>query len=185
MPEARHEFTAEEAAEVAVGWQRYSCDEMAATCTAFWHPTGVQSREGAHARCTGDRLHDATRQGRPDRRLLQLTRPGSRGGCRSRDSRERWSSPAAFALRLRRADAGGAPRRVGRPGRRPRPILIIGRRQLERVLRVYVRHHNERRPHRALGLRAPDKSTAALARGDPIVLAAAVRRRDLLAGLIP
>jgi transposase InsO family protein len=29
-------------------------------------------------------------------------------------------------------------------------ILILGHRQLERLFRVYVRHHNERRPHRAL-----------------------------------
>jgi len=38
-------------------------------------------------------------------------------------------------------------------------ILIIGRRHLERVLRVYVRHYNEHRPHRALGLVPPDRST--------------------------
>jgi putative transposase len=63
-------------------------------------------------------------------------------------------------------------------------ILILSRRQLDRVLRVYVRHHNERRPHRALDLRAPDQSTAVVTRGDPIVLAAAVRRRELLGGLI-
>src|SRR5207247_11483084 len=31
-------------------------------------------------------------------------------------------------------------------------ILFAGRRDLERVLRVYVRHYNEHRPHRALGL---------------------------------
>jgi transposase InsO family protein len=29
-------------------------------------------------------------------------------------------------------------------------LLIFSRRQLERVLRVYVRHYNEQRPHRAL-----------------------------------
>lgn len=50
---------------------------------------------------------------------------------------------------------------------------------------VYVRHFNEQRPHRALDLRAPDQSTAAAARGDPIALAVAVRRRDLLGGPIP
>jgi Integrase core domain/2TM domain len=31
-------------------------------------------------------------------------------------------------------------------------LLIVGRRQLEHVLRVYVRHYNHRRPHRALDL---------------------------------
>jgi transposase len=30
-------------------------------------------------------------------------------------------------------------------------ILVVGRRHLERVLGVYVRHYNEHRPHRALG----------------------------------
>jgi putative transposase len=29
-------------------------------------------------------------------------------------------------------------------------LLIFNRRQLERVLRVYVRHYNDHRPHRAL-----------------------------------
>jgi len=35
-------------------------------------------------------------------------------------------------------------------------MLILGRRQLEHVLRVYVRHFNQQRPHRALELRPPD-----------------------------
>jgi putative transposase len=34
-------------------------------------------------------------------------------------------------------------------------ILIVGRRQLEHVLRVYVDHCNSHRPHRALGLKPP------------------------------
>jgi putative transposase len=36
-------------------------------------------------------------------------------------------------------------------------LLILGRRQLEHVLRVYIRHFNEQRPHRALDLRPPDR----------------------------
>ena len=35
-------------------------------------------------------------------------------------------------------------------------LLIVGRRQLEHVLRVYVRHYNGQRPHRALDLQPPD-----------------------------
>jgi putative transposase len=61
-------------------------------------------------------------------------------------------------------------------------ILILGHRHLERVLRVYTRHYNEHRPHRALQLAPPDgdNSTA-----DAYTRArAAVRRRDLLGGLI-
>ncbi len=58
-------------------------------------------------------------------------------------------------------------------------ILIIGRRHLERVLRVYGSHYNEHRPHRALCLVPPDGR-------DPTPLAATqnLRRRDLLGGLI-
>ena len=63
-------------------------------------------------------------------------------------------------------------------------LLIFSRRQLKYVLRAYLRHYNERRPHRALDLRAPDLMTAPVARGDPIASAAAVRRRDLLGGLL-
>jgi transposase InsO family protein len=37
-------------------------------------------------------------------------------------------------------------------------LLVIGRRHLERVLREYVDHCNRERPHRALGLRAPEPS---------------------------
>lgn len=38
--------------------------------------------------------------------------------------------------------------------------LILGRRHLEHVLRVYRRHYNEHRPHRALHLRAPVERSA-------------------------
>jgi putative transposase len=65
-----------------------------------------------------------------------------------------------------------------------RLILIFSRQQLERVLRTYIGHYNERRPHRALDLLAPNPITLPVARGDPVASAAAVRRRDLLGGLI-
>ena len=35
-------------------------------------------------------------------------------------------------------------------------LLILNRRQLERVLRVYADHYNTQRPHRALDLQPPD-----------------------------
>jgi len=64
-------------------------------------------------------------------------------------------------------------------------VLIVGRRQLEHVLRVYVRHYNRGRPHRALDLQPPDPPTAVVAvRGDPVAALAGVQRRDLLGGLI-
>ena len=59
-------------------------------------------------------------------------------------------------------------------------LLIVGRRHLDRVLAVYVRHYNEHRPHRALGLVPPDPPAAVPA----AVLPIRARRRDLLGGLI-
>jgi transposase InsO family protein len=58
-------------------------------------------------------------------------------------------------------------------------ILILSRRHLEHVLRVYRRHYNEHRPHRALQLLPPNGR-------DPTRLSAPtdLRRRDLLGGLI-
>jgi putative transposase len=63
-------------------------------------------------------------------------------------------------------------------------LLILGRRQLEHVLRVYVKHYNGGRPHRALDLKAPDSRIRS-----PIATvvrphALQVNRRDLLGGLI-
>jgi putative transposase len=63
-------------------------------------------------------------------------------------------------------------------------LLIFNRRQLEHVLRVYVRHYNSQRPHRALELQAPEPLTLPSIRRDPAASAKAVRRRDLLGGLI-
>jgi transposase InsO family protein len=64
-------------------------------------------------------------------------------------------------------------------------LLILGRRQLEHVLRIYVQHYNGRRPHRALDLEPPDPTPAdAAARGDPPTPLTTLRRRDLLGGLI-
>ena len=58
-------------------------------------------------------------------------------------------------------------------------ILILGRRHLEQVLRIYCQHYNQHRPHRALRLLPPNGR-------DPTPLNATVRlhRRDLLGGLI-
>jgi putative transposase len=58
-------------------------------------------------------------------------------------------------------------------------ILILGRCHLEHVLRVYRRHYNEHRPHRALELLPPNarEPTRPNATNHP-------GRRDLLGGLI-
>ena len=61
-------------------------------------------------------------------------------------------------------------------------MLILGRRHLERVLRVYTNHYNRHRPHRAFYLAPPDGDGAT-----PVSHTAAtsgVRRQDVLGGLI-
>ena len=60
-------------------------------------------------------------------------------------------------------------------------ILIFGRRHLERVLGVYVDHYQRGRPHRGLGLATPIRPQG---RAGPACHVGAVRRRDLLGGLI-
>jgi transposase InsO family protein len=58
-------------------------------------------------------------------------------------------------------------------------LLILNRRHLERVLRVYVDHYNHHRQHRALELKPPQ--------GDeppPTLTTREIRRRDRLGGLI-
>jgi putative transposase len=58
-------------------------------------------------------------------------------------------------------------------------ILILGRRHLEHVLRIYRRHYNEHRPHRALHLLPPNGRAPT-----PLNPTRLARRRDLLGGLI-
>jgi putative transposase len=61
-------------------------------------------------------------------------------------------------------------------------LLIVGRQQLVRVLRRYLEHYNQRRPHRSLAHATPVPSVGA----DPIGAATVgqLRRRDVLGGLI-
>lgn len=59
--------------------------------------------------------------------------------------------------------------------------LILGRRHLERVIQTYVRHYNEGRPHRGIGLRTPIRRPPVPV-GD--LRAGRVPRRDVLGGLI-
>jgi len=62
-------------------------------------------------------------------------------------------------------------------------LLVLNRRHLERVLRVFVDHYNGHRPHRALNLAPPDqeRQTLRLATSSG---PAGVERRDRLGGLI-
>jgi putative transposase len=63
-------------------------------------------------------------------------------------------------------------------------LLIVGRRQLEHVLRVYVKHYNQQRPHRALDLKPPDPSPPSSPATGSKPPDLRVQRRDLLGGLI-
>ena len=62
-------------------------------------------------------------------------------------------------------------------------LLILNRRHLERVLRVYVDHYNTHRPHRALDLRPPEPEHQTLQLTNP-TRSGDIIRRDRLGGLI-
>ena len=61
-------------------------------------------------------------------------------------------------------------------------VLILGHRQLERVLSVYVEHYNRHRPHRGLGLMPPQPRPTLRLVASPE--SGRVRRRDRLGGLV-
>jgi putative transposase len=61
-------------------------------------------------------------------------------------------------------------------------LLIVGRGHLDQVLRTYVEHYNQHRPHRALELERPDPAAGLGVIGEEH--RARVRRRDLLGGLL-
>jgi putative transposase len=60
-------------------------------------------------------------------------------------------------------------------------LLILNRRHLEHVLRVYVDHYNRERPHRSLNLKAPLANGSAPGRRGKL---SDIQRRDRLGGLI-
>jgi hypothetical protein len=58
-------------------------------------------------------------------------------------------------------------------------LLILDRRHLERVLRVFVAHYNTHRPHHALELQPPQPPEPS-----PTATIGEIQRRDRLGGLI-
>jgi hypothetical protein len=58
-------------------------------------------------------------------------------------------------------------------------LLIVGRRHLESVLRIYTAHYNRERPHRGLALLTPDSTSA-----DALASDEEIKRRDRLGGLM-
>jgi putative transposase len=64
-------------------------------------------------------------------------------------------------------------------------LLIVGRRQLERVVTVYTLHYKEHRPHRSLDQRPPlSQPPADGDQASDVIELDRVRRRDRLGGLI-
>jgi putative transposase len=63
-------------------------------------------------------------------------------------------------------------------------LLILGRRQLEHVLRVSVGRYNRQRPQRALDLRPPEASQQSAVQAESAPHDLHVGRRDPLGGLI-
>jgi putative transposase len=59
-------------------------------------------------------------------------------------------------------------------------LLIVGRRQLEQVVRAYIRHYNEHRPHRSLEQRPPLAKPPAATPPFPTIIG----RRNRLGGLL-
>jgi Integrase core domain len=60
--------------------------------------------------------------------------------------------------------------------------LVVGRRHLQWLLRGYVRHDNQQRPHRGLALAVPEPE--AREQRPPQINSLEVRRREVLGGLI-
>lgn len=63
-------------------------------------------------------------------------------------------------------------------------LLIVGRRHLGSVLRVYIDHYNRHRPHRSLALEPPDRTTGLPPEPALTPRPLQVNRHDRLGGLI-
>ena len=63
-------------------------------------------------------------------------------------------------------------------------LLIVGHHHIAHVLRVYIRHYNSIRPHRALDLRPPNSGASPPARPITPPRPHQVKRHDLLGGPI-
>jgi putative transposase len=121
---------------------------------------------------------------------LQAQPPSFRFLIRDRDSKFGPSFDAVFAsegirvvktpVRAPKANAI-AERFVGTARRECLDwVLILNRRHLEHVLRVFLDHYNAHRPHRALDLTPPEP----INRNRPVSSSRDVKRRDRLGGLI-
>ena len=90
----------------------------------------------------------------------------------------KWSAlPSGHLAPTLSASAGSEPSRPSASDW----LLIFSRRHLERVLKVYSRHYNRQRPHRALQLQPSEREEF---EKTPLPVDARVCRRDRLGGLL-
>jgi len=122
--------------------------------------------------------------GAPGRRIRFLLRDRDAKFCRSFDDVFRSEGAEVLLTPVRAPRANAYAERWVRTVRADCLdwLLIVGRGHLERVLRIYVKHYNEHRPHRALGLEAPDRPAGVAVVGED--QQGKVCRRDLLGGLL-
>jgi putative transposase len=146
------------------------------------HPAGVTANpDGAWVTQQARNLLGV---GEPGRRIRFLLRDHDAKFCRSFDDVFRSEGAEVLLTPVRAPRANAYAERWVRTVRADCLdwLLIVGRGHLEQVLRIYVKHYNEHRPHRALGLEAPDRPArlAVVGRDQQ----GRVRRRDLLGGLL-
>jgi putative transposase len=122
--------------------------------------------------------------GERGRRVRFLLRDRDAKFCRSFDDVFRWEDAEVLRTPVQAPKANAyAERWVGTVRAECLDwLLIVGRGHLEEVLRVYVKHYNRHRPHRALGLEPPDPSAVLTVAGE--ARHPRVYRRDLLGGLL-
>jgi transposase InsO family protein len=97
--------------------------------------------------------------GEQGRRMHHVLRDHDAKFCRAFDDRFRAEGAEVVLTPVQAPNANAfAERWVGTVrAERLDWLLIVGRRHLEQVLRVYIDHYNQHRPHRALGLEPPAK----------------------------
>ena len=144
---------------------------------------------GSIANPTGARV---TQQARQFAWTFQERRPSFRFLICDRDSKFTRDFDAVFAAEgieiirtpVRAPKANAFAERFVRTARAEclDSLLIMNRRHLERVLRIFVGHYNSHRPHRSLNLGPPEPSARRL-RALPLPTAA-IERRDRLGDLI-
>jgi len=122
--------------------------------------------------------------GDPGRRIRFLLRDRDAKFCRSFDDVVGFEGAEVLVTPVRAPRANAYAERWVRTVRAECLdwLLIVGRGHLEQVLRVYVEDYNRYRPHRALGLAAPDPRAGLEVVGED--RQGRVRRCDLLGGLL-